>query len=107
MQSAVTRVTPVTTVRPPVAPIFRSDSIENFNRLSYAMYDLSRCLSSFLYYHRLQDANSNSTEILQSFILTQQYVDSVLGYEREKMKCCEIKYKSPKQASSQSLAIRG
>ncbi|PWA81822.1 peroxidase 4 [Artemisia annua] len=95
-------VTPVTTVRPPVAPIFRSDSIENFNRLSYAasfliyqMYDLSHCLSSFLYYHRLQDANSNGTEILQSFILTQQYVDSVLGYEREKMKCCEIKYKSP------------
>lgn len=60
-------------------------------------------LSSFLYDHRLQDANSNSTEILQSSILTQQYVDSVLGYEREKMKCCEIKYKSPKQASSQSL----
>lgn len=30
-------------------------------------------------------------------------MDSVLAYEREKMKCCEIKYKSPKQASSQSL----
>nr|GEV93565.1 transmembrane protein [Tanacetum cinerariifolium] len=31
------------------------------------------------------------------------YVDSVLGYEKEKMKCCQIKHKFPKQASSQSL----
>nr|GEU40410.1 ribonuclease H-like domain-containing protein [Tanacetum cinerariifolium] len=30
-----------------------------------------------------------------------RYVDSILGYEKEKMKCCDIKHKSPKQASSQ------
>ncbi|KAD5508401.1 hypothetical protein E3N88_16104 [Mikania micrantha] len=63
-------------------------------------------LSSLLYDHRLQDANVNSTEILQSSIFTQQYVEHVLEYEREKMKCCEIKYKSPKQ-SSQSLVYAG
>ncbi|KAF5819150.1 hypothetical protein HanXRQr2_Chr02g0074391 [Helianthus annuus] len=63
-------------------------------------------LSSLLYDHRLQDANANSTEILQSSILTQQYVEHVLEYEREKMKCCEIKFKSPKQ-SSQSLVYAG
>ncbi|GJZ53916.1 phospholipase-like protein [Tanacetum coccineum] len=40
--------------------------------------------------------------VKQSSLCT-RYVDSVLGYEKEKMKCCEIKYKSPKQASSQSL----
>ncbi|PWA81090.1 Homeodomain-like protein [Artemisia annua] len=34
--SAAPGVTPVTTVRPPVAPIVRSNSIEDFNRLSYA-----------------------------------------------------------------------
>ncbi|KAI7749734.1 hypothetical protein M8C21_015589 [Ambrosia artemisiifolia] len=63
-------------------------------------------LSSLLYDHRLQEANVNSTEILQSSILTQTYVEHVLEYEREKMKCCEIKYKSPKQ-SSQSLVYAG
>nr|GEV04564.1 hypothetical protein [Tanacetum cinerariifolium] len=30
-----------------------------------------------------------------------RYMDYVLGYEKEKIKCCEIKHKSPKQASSQ------
>ncbi|KAL7595216.1 hypothetical protein Lser_V15G27473 [Lactuca serriola] len=64
-------------------------------------------LSSLLYDHRLQDANVNSTEILQSSIFTQQYVDHVLENEREKMKCCEIKYKSPKQETSQSLVYAG
>ncbi|GJW75969.1 putative BSD domain-containing protein [Tanacetum coccineum] len=32
-----------------------------------------------------------------------RFMDSVLGYEKEKMKCREIKHKSSKQASSQSL----
>ncbi|KAL4592418.1 hypothetical protein LXL04_005412 [Taraxacum kok-saghyz] len=64
-------------------------------------------LSSLLYDHRLQDANVNSTEILQSSIFTQQYVEHVLENEREKMKCCEIKYKSPKQETSQSLVYAG
>ncbi|KAI7730213.1 hypothetical protein M8C21_031792 [Ambrosia artemisiifolia] len=75
------------------------DKLENYlDGLEEQLVDLS----SLLYDHRLQDANVNSTEILQSSIFTQQYVEHVLEYEREKMKCCEIKYKSPKQ-SSQSL----
>ncbi|KAH6769575.1 transmembrane protein [Perilla frutescens var. hirtella] len=52
-------------------------------------------LSSLLYDHRLQDANLNSSEILQSSMFTQQYVDHVLSSEREKMKCCSIEYKVP------------
>ncbi|KAJ9555070.1 hypothetical protein OSB04_009684 [Centaurea solstitialis] len=60
-------------------------------------------LSSLLYDHRLQDANVNSSEILQSSIFTQQYVEHILEYEKEKMKCCDITYKSPTQSSSQSL----
>ncbi|XP_074319977.1 uncharacterized protein LOC141656822 [Silene latifolia] len=56
-------------------------------------------LSSLLYDHRLQDAHFNSSEILQTSIFTQQYVDSILVSEREKMKCCSIEYKSPRQTS--------
>lgn len=56
-------------------------------------------LSSLLYDHRLQDANLNSSEILQSSMFTQQYVDHVLSSEREKMKCCSIEYKLPTQHS--------
>ncbi|KAG6431362.1 hypothetical protein SASPL_109441 [Salvia splendens] len=52
-------------------------------------------LSSLLYDHRLQDANMNSSEILQSSMFTQQYVDHVLSSEREKMKCCSIEYRLP------------
>lgn len=56
-------------------------------------------LSSLLYDHRLQDAHLNSSEILQSSMFTQQYVDRVLAAEREKMRCCEIEYKYPVQSS--------
>ncbi|GAB4842998.1 hypothetical protein Ancab_012976 [Ancistrocladus abbreviatus] len=56
-------------------------------------------LSSLLYDHRLQDAHFNSSEILQTSIFTQQFVDSVLTGEREKMRCCEIEYKFPAQTS--------
>ncbi|XP_021774281.1 uncharacterized protein LOC110738217 isoform X1 [Chenopodium quinoa] len=56
-------------------------------------------LSSLLYDHRLQEAHFNSTEILQSSMFTQQYVDSILASEREKMKCCNIEYKAPIQTS--------
>ncbi|KAE8076668.1 hypothetical protein FH972_015302 [Carpinus fangiana] len=56
-------------------------------------------LSSLLYDHRLQDAHLNSSEILQSSIFTQQYVDHVLASEREKMRCCEIEFKYPVQSS--------
>lgn len=56
-------------------------------------------LSSLLYDHQLQDANFNSSEILQSSMFTQQYVDHVLVSEREKMRCCEIEFKYPVQSS--------
>ncbi|XP_050372530.1 uncharacterized protein LOC126790362 [Argentina anserina] len=72
------------------------DRLENFlNNLEEQLVDLS----SSLYGHRLQDALSNSSEILQSSIFTQQYVDHVLANEREKMKCCNIEYKYPVQSS--------
>ncbi|KAL9410143.1 hypothetical protein AB3S75_043992 [Citrus x aurantiifolia] len=63
-------------------------------------------LSSLLYDHRLQDAHLNSSEILQSSMFTEQYVDRVLVTEREKMKCCEIKYKYPVH-SSQTFVYGG
>ncbi|KAL5782115.1 hypothetical protein ACOSP7_007144 [Xanthoceras sorbifolium] len=56
-------------------------------------------LSSLLYDHRLQDAHLNSTEILQSSMFTQQYVDRMLVSEREKMKCCDIVFKYPVHSS--------
>ncbi|KAG8370534.1 hypothetical protein BUALT_Bualt14G0127000 [Buddleja alternifolia] len=56
-------------------------------------------LSSLLYDHRLQDAHLNSSDILQSSIFTQQYVEHVLVSEREKMKCCSIEYKFPTHSS--------
>lgn len=56
-------------------------------------------LSSLLYDHRLQDAHLNSSEILQSSIFTQQYVDHVLISEKDKMRCCSIEYKLPVQSS--------
>ncbi|XP_058077927.1 uncharacterized protein LOC131226190 [Magnolia sinica] len=56
-------------------------------------------LSSLLYDHRLDVAHLNSSEILQSTIFTQQYVDRVLVTEKEKMRCCDIEYKAPVQSS--------
>ncbi|TXG71573.1 hypothetical protein EZV62_000152 [Acer yangbiense] len=56
-------------------------------------------LSSLLYDHRLQDAHLNSSEILQSTMFTQQYVDRVLVSERQKMRCCDIVFKYPMQSS--------
>ncbi|XP_016491340.1 uncharacterized protein LOC107811018 [Nicotiana tabacum] len=63
-------------------------------------------LSSLLYDHRLQEAHSNSSDILQSSIFTQQYVEHILASEREKMRCCSIEYKLPVQ-SSQNLVYAG
>lgn len=72
------------------------DRLENYlDKLEEQLVDLS----SSLYGHRLQDAHLNSSEILQSSIFTQQYVDHVLANERDKMKCCDIEYKYPVQAS--------
>ncbi|XP_015883199.2 uncharacterized protein LOC107419002 [Ziziphus jujuba] len=56
-------------------------------------------LSSLLYDHRLQEAHMNSSEILQSSLFTQHYVDHVLASERENMRCCNIEYKYPVQSS--------
>ncbi|KAF7837703.1 Pleiotropic drug resistance protein 3 isoform D [Senna tora] len=56
-------------------------------------------MSSLLYDHRLQDAFLNSSDILQSTMFTQQYVDHVLASEREKMRCCSIEYKYPVHSS--------
>ncbi|KAK9288081.1 hypothetical protein L1049_016528 [Liquidambar formosana] len=63
-------------------------------------------LSSLLYDHRLQDAHVNSSEILQSSMFTEQYVDHVLASEREKMRCCNIEYRFPVQ-SSQTFVYGG
>ncbi|KAG6483974.1 hypothetical protein ZIOFF_060767 [Zingiber officinale] len=56
-------------------------------------------LSSLLYDHQLMEAYHNSSDILQSTIFTQQYVDRVLASEREKMRCCSIEYSHPAQTS--------
>ena len=56
-------------------------------------------MSSLLYDHRLKDAFLNSSDILQSSMFTQQYVDHVLTSERENMKCCKIEYKYPVHSS--------
>lgn len=56
-------------------------------------------LSSLLYDHRLQDAHLNSSEIFQTAMFTEHYVDSVLSVEREKMRCCSIDYRFPVQSS--------
>ncbi|XP_072983753.1 uncharacterized protein [Typha latifolia] len=63
-------------------------------------------LSSLLYDHRLEDAHQNSSDILQSTVFTQQYVERVLATEKEKMKCCSIEYSHPKQ-SSQAFVYGG
>ncbi|KAJ6847213.1 uncharacterized protein M6B38_281235 [Iris pallida] len=55
-------------------------------------------LSSLLYDHRLEDAHKNSSEILQSTVFTQQYVERVLVTEKDKMRCCRIEYKFPVQS---------
>ncbi|XP_027330086.1 uncharacterized protein LOC113846247 [Abrus precatorius] len=56
-------------------------------------------MSSLLYDHRLQDAHLNSSDILQSTMFTQQYVDHVLATERDNMRCCKIEYKYPVHSS--------
>ncbi|KAG9153135.1 hypothetical protein Leryth_012386 [Lithospermum erythrorhizon] len=72
------------------------DRLEKYiNGLEEQLVDLS----SLLYDHRLQEAHLNSSEIFQSSIFTQQYVDHVLLTEREKMRCCSIEYRYPVQAS--------
>ncbi|XP_047084329.1 uncharacterized protein LOC124695539 [Lolium rigidum] len=75
---------------------------EYLDRLEGQLVDLS----SLLYDHRLVDASQNSSDILQSTIFTEQYVERVLSAERDKMKCCRIEYSHPKQ-SSQAFVYGG
>ncbi|KAL5210768.1 hypothetical protein ABZP36_006391 [Zizania latifolia] len=75
---------------------------EYLDRLEGQLVDLS----SLLYDHRLVNAYQNSSDILQSTIFTQQYVERVLSAERDKMKCCTIEYNRPKQ-SSQAFVYGG
>ncbi|KAF7054097.1 hypothetical protein CFC21_061846 [Triticum aestivum] len=75
---------------------------EYLDRLEEQLVDLS----SLLYDHRLVDASQNSSDILQSTIFTEQYVERVLSAERDKMKCCSIEYSHPKQ-SSQAFVYGG
>ncbi|KAJ4753692.1 transmembrane protein [Rhynchospora pubera] len=56
-------------------------------------------LSSLLYDHRLGDAHQNSSDILQSAVFNEHYVGRSIQSEREKMKCCSIKYSHPSQPS--------
>ncbi|XWS38926.1 hypothetical protein CRYUN_Cryun18bG0005600 [Craigia yunnanensis] len=63
-------------------------------------------LSSSLYDHRLQDAHLNSSDILQTTMFTQQYVDNVLVSEKERMRCCDIEFKYPVH-SSQTFVYGG
>ncbi|XVE65498.1 hypothetical protein DITRI_Ditri08aG0004700 [Diplodiscus trichospermus] len=63
-------------------------------------------LSALLYDHRLQEAHLNSSDILQSTMFTQQYVDNVLVSERERMRCCDIEFKYPVH-SSQTFVYGG
>nr|ATG70875.1 hypothetical protein [Juniperus microsperma] len=56
-------------------------------------------LSSLLYDHRLEDAHRNSSEILQNALYTEEYAHRVLLSERDKMRCCSVKYEVPVQSS--------
>ncbi|XP_019054594.1 PREDICTED: uncharacterized protein LOC104605036 isoform X2 [Nelumbo nucifera] len=77
---------------------FPHELVERLEKYLDSLEEQLADLSSLLYDHRLVDAHTNSSEILQSSIFTQQYVDRVLATERERMKCCEIGYKFPVQS---------
>ncbi|XP_078444256.1 uncharacterized protein LOC144713534 [Wolffia australiana] len=79
------------------------DQLEQYlDKLEEQLVDLS----AMLYDHQLEEANSNSSEILQSTIFTKEYVERVLASEREKMRCCSIEYRMPVR-SSQGLVYGG
>ncbi|WZY84940.1 hypothetical protein YC2023_031324 [Brassica napus] len=64
-------------------------------------------LSSLLYDHKLYDAHLNSSEILQTTMFTQQYVEHVLETERENMRCCKIEYKYTVGVKSYQTLVYG
>ncbi|OAY27612.1 uncharacterized protein LOC110601676 [Manihot esculenta] len=78
---------------------FPHELVERLEKYLDGLEDQLVDLSSLLYDHRLQDAHLNSSDILQSSMITQRYVDRVLANERDKMKCCEIEYKYPVHSS--------
>ncbi|KAF5204420.1 Transmembrane protein, partial [Thalictrum thalictroides] len=78
---------------------FPHELVERLEKFLDSLEEQLVDLSSLLYDHRIGDAHMNSSEILQSSIFTQQYVDHVLATERGKMKCCQIEYKFPVQTS--------
>ncbi|CAA7388263.1 unnamed protein product [Spirodela intermedia] len=79
------------------------DTLEQYlDKLEEHLVDLS----GLLYDHHLEEAHHNSSDILQSTIYTQQYVERVLASEREKMRCCRIEYRMPAKAS-QGLVYGG
>lgn len=56
-------------------------------------------LSALLYDHRLYEAYQNSSDIFQSTMFTQNFVERVLVIEKDKMRCCQIEYKFPARSS--------
>ncbi|CAN6468995.1 unnamed protein product [Victoria cruziana] len=75
------------------------DLVERLEKYLDSLEEQLVDISSLLYDHRLEDAHLNSSDVFQSTMFTQQYVDRVLASEKEKMKCCEINYKMPTQSS--------
>ncbi|XP_040991272.1 uncharacterized protein LOC121238468 [Juglans microcarpa x Juglans regia] len=78
---------------------FPHELVEHLEKYLDSLEEQLVDLSSLLYDHRLQDAHLNSSEMLQSSLFTQQYVEHVLFSEREKMRCCQVEFKYPVQSS--------
>lgn len=78
---------------------FPHELVDRLEKYLDGLEELLVDMSSLLYDHRLKEAFLNSSDILQSTMFTQQYVDHVLTSERDNMKCCKIEYKYPVHSS--------
>ncbi|KAG4929418.1 hypothetical protein AAZX31_17G033800 [Glycine max] len=78
---------------------FPHELVDRIEKYLDGLEELLVDMSSLLYDHRLQDAYLNSSDILQSTMFTEQYVDHVLTSERDNMRCCKIEYKYPVHSS--------
>ncbi|WRX21633.1 hypothetical protein QQP08_014120 [Theobroma cacao] len=85
---------------------FPHELVERLEKYSDNLEEQLVDLSSLLYDHRLRDAHLNSSDILQSTMFTQQYVQNVLTSEKDKMRCCQIEFKYPVH-SSQTFVYGG
>ncbi|XP_017975595.1 PREDICTED: uncharacterized protein LOC18603670 isoform X1 [Theobroma cacao] len=85
---------------------FPRELVERLEKYSDNLEEQLVDLSSLLYDHRLRDAHLNSSDILQSTMFTQQYVQNVLTSEKDKMRCCQIEFKYPVH-SSQTFVYGG